>query len=147
MVMAVDELLAGIVSQQRLIGRELNVEISPVPVTPLYLKAFCRAVTNLLDNAFKYGDGTVTLAYRLEHGHLLIEVSDQGPGIPEESCEEVKRPFKRLDSARTGATGTGLGLAIVERVARQHGGSLRLLPGHPKGLIARMELPLRPESG
>jgi two-component system, OmpR family, osmolarity sensor histidine kinase EnvZ len=52
------------------------------------------------------------------------------------------QPFTRLDSARGGASGTGLGLAIVDRIARMHGGRVRLLPRPGGGLIARVELPL-----
>jgi two-component system osmolarity sensor histidine kinase EnvZ len=51
------------------------------------------------------------------------------------------QPFTRLDTARSGA-GTGLGLAIVDRIARQHGGSVQLLPREGSGLRARVELPL-----
>jgi two-component system osmolarity sensor histidine kinase EnvZ len=52
----------------------------------------------------------------------------------------VKRPFTRLEDARSGAGGAGLGLAIVERVARSHQGSLDLLPREGGGLVARLTL-------
>ena len=55
----------------------------------------------------------------------VIEVRDRGPGIPGGETERLKRPFTRLDAARSGRGGAGLGLAIVERVARAHGGSAR----------------------
>jgi len=55
----------------------------------------------------------------------------------------MKRPFTRLENARTNATGTGLGLAIVERIARLHGGRLELLAREGGGLIARLCLPVR----
>jgi two-component system osmolarity sensor histidine kinase EnvZ len=67
-------------------------------------------------------------------------VRDRGPGIPASEVERMKRPFTRLDDARSGASGSGLGLAIVERVARAHGGSLELLPRDGGGLIARLTL-------
>jgi two-component system osmolarity sensor histidine kinase EnvZ len=51
------------------------------------------------------------------------------------------QPFTRLDRARS-TSGTGLGLAIVDRIARMHGGSVRLLPREGGGLRARVELPL-----
>jgi two-component system osmolarity sensor histidine kinase EnvZ len=70
----------------------------------------------------------------------VIEVRDEGPGIPPGEAERLKRPFTRLDTSRAGAGGAGLGLAIVERTAQAHGGSLALLPREPRGLIARLTL-------
>jgi two-component system osmolarity sensor histidine kinase EnvZ len=61
-------------------------------------------------------------------GEIHIEVGDRGPGIPESEIDRLKRPFTRLEAARTNATGTGLGLAIVDRIARLHDGQLDLLP-------------------
>jgi two-component system, OmpR family, osmolarity sensor histidine kinase EnvZ len=55
----------------------------------------------------------------------------------------MKRPFTRLEEARSGAGGSGLGLAIVDRVARLHGGTLDLLPREGGGLVARISLPLK----
>jgi two-component system osmolarity sensor histidine kinase EnvZ len=70
-------------------------------------------------------------------------VLDRGPGIPEAERERLKRPFTRLDTARSGPAGAGLGLAIVDRVARAHGGSLELLARSGGGLLARLSLALR----
>jgi two-component system osmolarity sensor histidine kinase EnvZ len=67
-------------------------------------------------------------------------VSDRGPGIPPGEVERLKRPFTRLESARSGPAGSGLGLAIVERVARAHGGTLELGPREGGGLVARLSL-------
>ena len=59
--------------------------------------------------------------------------------------ERVKRPFARLETARTNAAGAGLGLAIVDRIARSHNGRLELLPRQGGGLIARLVLrPVNP---
>jgi two-component system osmolarity sensor histidine kinase EnvZ len=76
----------------------------------------------------------------------VIDVLDRGPGIPESEVERLKRPFTRLENARTDTTGTGLGLAIVERFARLHDGRLELLPRDGGGLIARLRLPFRNRS-
>ncbi|MBS1157975.1 MAG: ATP-binding region, ATPase-like:Histidine kinase, region:Histidine kinase N-terminal [Proteobacteria bacterium] len=136
-------LLAGLVEHQGYVGRSLAVNIPPLPELKLRPKAINRALTNLLDNAWKYGGGEVGLAASVVDGELRIEVSDRGPGIPESEAERLKRPFARLESARTNAGGTGLGLAIVERIARLHGGHLELLPNPGGGLLARVILPLR----
>jgi two-component system osmolarity sensor histidine kinase EnvZ len=76
------------------------------------------------------------------HNEIWIEIKDQGPGIPSDQMERLKRPFTRLETARTDASGTGLGLAIVERIARLHGGRLDLLTNPRGGLIARLVLPI-----
>jgi len=82
------------------------------------------------------------IATRVEDGQAVIEVLDRGPGIPAADIERQKRPFIRLDGARSGA-GSGLGLAIVERVARAHGGRLELAARDGGGLAARLVLALR----
>jgi two-component system osmolarity sensor histidine kinase EnvZ len=74
-------------------------------------------------------------------GEFCIEVCDRGPGIPPQDVERIKRPFARLDAARSNAVGAGLGLAIVERIARSHNGRLELLPRDGGGLCARLAVP------
>lgn len=76
------------------------------------------------------------------NGEIWLEISDHGPGIPASETERLKRPFTRLETARTNASGTGLGLAIVERIARLHNGRLDLLPNPGGGLLARLVLPI-----
>jgi two-component system osmolarity sensor histidine kinase EnvZ len=122
-------------------------ELPPARIRP---KALSRAIGNLIENARKYGvDGSaVEIETRHENGNIgnigdiVIDVLDRGPGIPESETDRLKRPFTRLETARTNAGGTGLGLAIVERIARLHGGKLELLPREGGGLIARLRLPL-----
>ena len=136
-------LLDALAERQRYLAHPLTLVLADdLPDLALRPKAMNRALTNLIDNAWKYGANAVTLrAFHLA-GAVVIEVSDNGPGIPESEIERLKRPFTRLENARTNASGTGLGLAIVERVARVHGGQLHLLPNIPNGLIARLTLPL-----
>ena len=101
-----------------------------------------RAVTNLIDNALRYAgqDTPVEISLKKQRNSCVIEVADRGPGIPPEEVERLKRPFTRLESARTDARGSGLGLAIVDRIARMHGGSLELLPRDGGGLKAQIRL-------
>lgn len=114
-----------------------------LPEIPVQRKALIRAVTNLLENARKYGGGEIALLTRQAGDEIAIEVQDRGPGIPAAEVERLKRPFTRLENARTNTTGTGLGLAIVERVARLHGGRLDLANRPGGGLIATLRLPRR----
>lgn len=104
-----------------------------------------RALSNLIDNAFKYAaPGTsVELAVEADAARTRIEVRDRGPGIPQGDIERLKQPFVRSDDARGSADGAGLGLAIVERIARMHGAVFALLPRAGGGLVARLDF-LRP---
>ena len=119
-----------------------TLRLGELPLLPVRRKALGRALTNLVGNAQKYGGDSLTIETRLENEHLIIDVMDRGPGIPAEETERLKRPFTRLESARSNVEGTGLGLAIVERVARLHHGSLELLPRQGGGLTARLKLTL-----
>ncbi|MDR1708823.1 MAG: HAMP domain-containing protein [Candidatus Accumulibacter sp.] len=120
---------------------ELGALPASVPARP---KALARAVANLIDNARKYGAEPLAVATRAEDGEIVIDIADSGPGLPEAELERLKRPFTRLENARTDTTGTGLGLAIVERIARLHAGRFDLITRPEGGLIARLRLPIRP---
>ncbi len=112
------------------------------PALPLARTAVRRAVTNLVDNALRYGGREVELETRHEPGFAIVEVRDRGPGIPAPEVARLKRPFTRLEAARSGPSGAGLGLAIADRVARAHGGALELAPREGGGLAARLRLQL-----
>lgn len=122
-------------------GKPVEGRFNPLPALALRPLAMQRLIANLLDNALRHGGREVTLVTAREGDLAVIEVLDRGPGIPADRAEDMLRPFTRLDSARSGA-GTGLGLAIVDRIARLHGGRVRLLPREGGGLRARVELPL-----
>ena len=137
-------LLASMVERQRQRGQAILLladDLHEVPVRPL---ALTRAVGNLIDNALKYGGREVSVRVTKQAGEVWIDVADRGPGIPESETERLKRPFTRLDAARSNATGTGLGLAIVERIARLHDGRLELLRNPGGGLLARLVISVRP---
>ncbi|WP_260483414.1 sensor histidine kinase [Sphingomicrobium flavum] len=106
--------------------------------------AIRRAIVNLIDNGLRFGT-KVELAVRETLGEVIIEVADDGPGIPEAQREQAMRPFERLESSRNRATGGhGLGLAIVSAIARRHGGRLVLDSGpNGAGLIARIHIPVK----
>ena len=136
-------LLSSLAERQVCIGRPLIANIQALPESMLRPKAIIRAVTNLIDNAAKYGTGEITLTTATVDGEIWVEIGDRGPGLPVAEIERLKRPFTRLETARTNASGTGLGLAIVERIARLHDGRLDLLPNPGGGLLARLALPIR----
>ncbi len=137
-------LITGLAVRYERAGKHLIVHTSPVPPLPLRVVAMQRLIGNLIDNALRYGtDGgnEVTVASGCTDGVAFVEVLDRGPGIPLEQAERMLQPFTRMDAARS-TSGTGLGLAIVDRIARMHGGCVRLLPRDGGGLRARAEVPL-----
>ena len=103
--------------------------------------ALHRALMNLVDNALRHAGGEVEVAAARLDGQVALEVLDRGPGIAPGEVDRLKRPFTRLDAARSGRGGAGLGLAIVERVAHAHGGRFELAPRQGGGLAARLLLP------
>jgi signal transduction histidine kinase len=110
-----------------------------VRIRPLALR---RAVRNLVENATRYG-GSATVGWHRGGDDLVIEVTDHGPGIPEEELEEVFAPFHRLEASRSLETGGhGLGLAIARAIVRGHGGDIRLENRAEGGLKASIFIPL-----
>lgn len=104
-----------------------------------------RAITNLVDNAVKYGGGArLSMEPAGQGSDVAVEVVDDGPGIPDAERSAMLQPFVRGDRARNldGATGFGLGLSIVLAIVEGHGGRLRLQNRPGGGLCARIELPL-----
>jgi two-component system osmolarity sensor histidine kinase EnvZ len=135
-----NELLDELAGHYRRIHRDVSFHPGRVPPFRFARMAVRRAVANLVDNALRYASDPVEIQTSNKGAHVVVEVRDRGPGIPADAVERVKRPFTRLEDARSGAGGAGLGLAIVERVARSHQGSLDLLPREGGGLVARLTL-------
>ncbi|WP_081076309.1 sensor histidine kinase [Burkholderia cepacia] len=106
---------------------------------PLSLR---RACMNLVDNALKYGS-IAELEASCTPTHVIIKISDQGPGIPPHSLEQVFNPFFRLEQSRNRATGgMGLGLTSALAVVQAHSGNISLRNRHCGGLEASVTLPL-----
>lgn len=123
-------------------GSKINyqgVEANLQETHPVALK---RIITNLLENAIRYGNGsTITVTYREEAAIPVISICDQGPGIPENEYEAVMRPFHRLEQSRSDATGgSGLGLSIVSQLANAHGWHVKLKPNKGGGLCVQLNL-------
>lgn len=111
------------------------------PPMPMHRELVSQAITNLIDNALKYGasGGEVTLRLLAVADGIAIRVEDRGPGIAAADRAEALRRFGRLDVART-KPGAGLGMALIEAVARLHGGRVDLADNAP-GLVAGIVLP------
>lgn len=100
-----------------------------------------RLITNIVDNALKYGGQADIQVEDSEHA-LSISISDAGSGIPEAQIEKLFEPFTRLEESRNKATGgSGLGLSIAKNIALAHGGTLTLKNRQTGGLNALITLP------
>jgi signal transduction histidine kinase len=119
-------------------------------VTHLYVHCepdqLMRAVENLIDNGLKFGS-TVEVRVEQRESAAVIDIRDNGPGIPTTEKPRVIEPFYRGDTARNLSEGDsfGLGLSIAHAIVERSGGRLDLMDGTPTGLLARITVPARTE--
>ncbi len=141
----VAELLADAVPRALQAGVDLGLDDGDDSQPPLYAAAvpllLREALANLVDNAIQYaGRGAVvTVVLRADGSWALIEVADDGPGLPAGQLDAV---FGRFVRATDQGSGCGLGLSIAREIAERHGGSVRLALATPRGLRAQLRLPL-----
>ena len=100
-----------------------------------------RIVTNLVTNAFRYGEAPVRLHAEQTDRHLRLSVEDCGQGVPSEFVPDLFERFTRGEGTRASAVGTGLGLAIARSYARAHGGDLLYEDALPHGARFNLILP------
>lgn len=121
----------------------MHVEAEPGErlVASLRPKLMRRALRNLVDDAVKYG-GLARVRLRRDGAAALVEIDDDGPGIPEADQERATEEFVWLEASRNRRTGgSRLGLATARAVVREHGGELRLSNRPGGGLRATVRLP------
>lgn len=135
-------LLQSIVDELADMGRDVSlrhVERVIVDGDPLGLR---RAVTNLIENALKFGVRARVQLRRDAEGQAVVQVDDDGPGLSASDLERVFEPFYRTEPSRSRDTGgIGLGLAVARSIARAHGGDVELENRAEGGLAARLRLP------
>jgi len=135
-------LIGEVVDGARRNGAALTLDAGEALTLPLRPNAIKRCLTNLVDNAVRYGENIDVTARRTGESVEVI-VEDDGPGIPPESIDDVFKPFYRLDDSRNpNYAGAGLGLAIARDVARGHGGDIVLETAGSGGLRAVLRLPV-----
>ncbi len=131
------------------LARERGIRVEPPPA-----EADCRvhgdpdwlgmALLNILDNAFRYSPrgGCVRMDCRVESGHCLVTVRDEGPGVDPALLPRLGTRFFRPHAARErGSGGTGLGLTIAREIAGRHGGRLQFRSPPGSGLEVTLDLP------
>lgn len=115
----------------------------PVPLFG-HRQLLAQAISNLVENAIRYGSsgGQIDIRVRPGEKQIRIEVADRGPGIPLDRRQEALKRFGRLDTSRSDE-GAGLGLALAQAIAHLHDGELLLEDNEP-GLLIVMQLPVHP---
>lgn len=104
-----------------------NTELTDGVAVPGHRLQLARLLTNLIDNAESHAHDTAALRLRATGSEAILEIVDDGPGIPAEDRERVFERFTRLDEARSRDTGgSGLGLPIAREIATTHGGTLTI---------------------
>ena len=117
---------------------------SHTDVTGSYVLLY-RAVYNLVENAIKYNrpNGSVTVSVKEKNGQAMILVKDTGIGISPENQKKIFDPFFRVDKSRSRAMGgAGLGLALVDSIAKEHGGTVKVLESSETGSTIALMLPV-----
>lgn len=109
----------------------IETVLDDIPALRLRKLSFKRLISNLIQNAMRYGQAPLVFSTEMVGQHIIMRCRDHGPGIDESRMAELQEPFRRGDSAR-GSQGSGLGLAIVARIVQQHRGQLHL-SNHPGG--------------
>ena len=135
-------LLESVVDDMAETGADVRVDTVQKVVIDADGLALRRLITNLLENAVKYGvRARATLAV---HDRMAeIDIDDDGPGVPRQELNRVFDPFYRREPSRSRQTGgIGLGLSVARSIARAHGGDVTLENRQNGGLTARVTLPV-----
>ena len=124
-------------------GGRMTISAGRVHMVRADRQLIAQAVSNLIDNALKYGAADappeISVSVAQQDSNIVIEVADRGPGIPEKEREHVKERFVRLENSRS-KPGIGLGLSLASSVMTLHHGRLELADNAP-GLKARLVVP------
>jgi heavy metal sensor kinase len=145
------QLVTSTADQMALLAEDKNIRVTCDAPMPVWVEGdrsrLKQVVVNLLDNAIKYtaSGGAVTLRVNVRDSHALLEVADNGIGIPANALPRVFDRFFRVDKARSrDQGGAGLGLSIVKSICTAHHGRVDANSTLGRGSRFRVELPLAP---
>ncbi len=130
--------------EQRIGNRPVEIRLPEyLPLVSMDLVLMTQVLVNLLDNSHKYAptESTIEVSAAIDKGWLTLEVSDQGPGVPEHDLKRVFDKFYRIPVPE-GAGGTGLGLSICKGIVEAHGGRINAENRTGGGLKIVIRLPL-----
>ena len=137
-----NQVVAEVCQRYIAVGKVIRSDLASVPAFRFRALAIRRLVTNLVDNAARYGGVSIEVNTRHDDDSVTLSVLDRGPGIRSTDPNSLIKPFARENVARGPQLGAGLGLSIVDRIARAHGGSLALGNRSEGGLAATVTLPV-----
>lgn len=143
---AVVEILKVMIPARAGLHPAIQFDVSDEGNAPTILVAdrlgFQRVIGNLLSNAGRFARNRVAIQVTSTNGGVIIDIDDDGPGIPDSERERVFEPFVRLDNSSNGH-GTGLGLALVKRILTRHEGTVEVLTSPLGGCRVRTRWPNR----
>jgi len=149
-VVDINALTETILKRLRPIARKRDVEVIFESIRPVTAEVdevkMALIISNLVENAIKYNkkQGSVKVVLDADHQFCLLEVSDTGLGIPEESMEHIFERFYRVDKSHSRELGgTGLGLAITRNAVLMHRGSIKLSSVEGEGTVFTVKIPLK----
>ena len=143
------ELVNSTSSEMRILAQEKSITLKTFTENSIWVRGdrtrLQQVVVNLIDNAIKYTPEGGLVEVRVEDrgGTAILEVEDNGIGIPAQAIPHIFERFYRVDKARSRASGgAGLGLSIVKAICAAHGGEIRVSREKERGSCFRVELPL-----
>jgi two-component system sensor histidine kinase KdpD len=131
---------------RKLTGRDVSVQLAEgLPLVGMDMVLMTQVLVNLLDNGLKYspGDSPLEINARIDTDHLVLEVLDRGPGVPEHDLPRLFEKFYRLPVPE-GVSGTGLGLSICRGIIEAHRGTIQAENRTGGGLRVVCCLPVHP---
>jgi signal transduction histidine kinase len=152
-LVSIGEIIADVIAivETEMLEKDVTVHpaLPPLPLIVADKQLMTILVRNLVSNAIKFSHqgGRVDLVAREQGNHLVLEVMDQGIGIPAEEIPDLFQKFRRLPGAQAAGTeGSGLGLVLAKEAAEAHNGTIAVRGEEGEGSCFTVRLPLRPSS-
>jgi signal transduction histidine kinase len=138
-IVSIESLIEGKHLTTKVEGPDFSVDVDADRLT--------QAIVNLISNAVKFSPegGAIKITTNQKDEHVLVEIADQGPGIPDKFKVDIFERFKQVESEAHKHKGTGLGLPIAKQVIEAHGGRIGVKDNQGGGTIFWFTIPLQKE--